>query len=156
MIKLGKWSKINLEANREIARIRSEKHIHSCEIKLDERCWGNTENHPCHKHKRNWYKSAPYLLSDYSQWVIGCPYCHDIIEKDPELTQKVFKRLRPKTLSELNIKSKTKEYMKNKTKLPKATAQKNKKADWMREHKCINCKKTLTGLLCTCGKLSVK
>lgn len=33
--------------------------------------------------------------------------------------------------------------------------QKTKKADWTKEHVCKYCKKTLSTLLCTCGKLSI-
>jgi hypothetical protein len=67
---------------------------------------------------------------------------HDDIESDKEATEKLFIKLR----GILPMKSKN-------TKL-KATQNKGKKADWMKPHKCF-CGKTLSGLLCSCGKLSI-
>ncbi len=143
-MKIGKVGKNAIEANKEIKKICDEKGIHSCEIKLNSNCWGSNELHPAHKNKRIWYRSCPELLSDYSQWILSCPYCHEQIEPNRKLTLETFKRLRPKTK------------MPKSTYKPKATKNKGNKADWMRLHKCKSCKTMLSGLLCTkCGKLSI-
>jgi len=145
MIKIGKVGKNAINANKEIKRICDEKGIHSCEIKLDSNCWGSSELHPAHKHKRIWYRSCPELLSDYNQWVLACPYCHEQIEPNKKLTLETFKRLRPKT-----------KYMQKSTYKSKSVKKKGNKADWMKPHKCCHCGNILSGLLCPkCGKLSI-
>ena len=143
-MKIGKVGKNAIEANKEIKKICDEKGIHSCEIKLNSNCWGSNELHPAHKHKRIWYRSCPELLSDYSQWILSCHYCHEQLEPNRKLTLETFKRLRPKTK------------MPKSTYKPKSTQKKGSKADWMRLHRCKSCKTMLSGLLCTkCGKLSI-
>ena len=144
-MKIGKVGKNAINANKIIKKICDEKGIHSCEIKLNSNCWGSNELHPAHKHKRIWYRSCPEMLSDYSQWILSCPYCHEHIEPNRKLTLETFKRLRPKTKN-----------MPKSTYKPKATQKKGNKADWMRIHKCKHCKVILSGLLCTkCGNISI-
>ena len=49
---------------------------------------------PAHKHKRAWYKGDVELLSDYKEWVCSCVSCHQKIEFNQELTDKIFKKCR--------------------------------------------------------------
>lgn len=143
-MKIGKVGKNAINANKEIKRICDEKLIHSCEIKLNSNCWGSNELHPAHKHKRIWYRSCPEMLSDYSQWILSCPYCHEQIEHNRKITLETFKRLRPKTK------------MPKSTYKSKVTKKKGNKPDWARLHRCKHCKTMLSGLLCTkCGNLSI-
>ena len=141
-MKIGKVGRNAINANKEIKRICDEKGIHSCEIKLNGNCWGSSEIHPAHKHKRIWYRSCPELLSDFNQWILACPYCHEKLEYDKKLTLETFKRLRSKTK---NMPKPIKQ---------KATKRKGNKVNWMLPHKC-HCGNILSGLLCPkCGKLS--
>lgn len=139
-MKIGKVGKNAINANKVIKKICDEKGIHKCEIGLSG-CWISNELHPAHKHKRIWYRSCPELLSDFNQWILACPVCHEKLEYEKELTLETFKRLRPKT------------------KMPKSTYKsknKSNKPDWSRLHKCKSCKTMLSGLLCTkCGNISI-
>ena len=142
-MKIGKVGKNAIQANKDIKKICDEKGIHKCEVGLSG-CWVSNELHPAHKHKRIWYRSCPELLSDFSQWILSCPVCHQKLEYDKKLTLETFKRLRPKTK------------MPKSTYKPKATQKKGNKADWMMLHRCKSCKTMLSGLLCTkCGDISI-
>ena len=140
-MKIGKVGKNAINANKIIKKICDEKGIHSCEIKLNSNCWGSNELHPAHKNKRIWYRSCPELLSDYSQWILSCPYCHEKLEPNRKLTLETFKRLRPK--------------MPKSTYKPKATQKKGNKVNWMLPHKC-KCGKITSLLICEkCKKISI-
>lgn len=92
MNQLGKIGKINQKANKKILVMFEEHNINRCEIQLP-----GCQNYilqRVHRHKRHWYRSCPELLWDYKQVVCGCHYCHEIIERDPELTEKIFLRIR--------------------------------------------------------------
>jgi hypothetical protein len=91
--KIGKIGLINLEVNRKIKEMFLEKGIDKCEIRLPG-CMITWPLAPAHRHKRVWYYSQPELLSDFSQFVLACQRCHEKIENDKDLTEKVFKRLR--------------------------------------------------------------
>lgn len=95
--KIGKVGDANIKARKIIAAICEEKGLNYCEIRFnkDVQCMGNWPLAPAHLHKRAWYKGDVALLSDYNQWVVACQVCHDHMEHDAELTQKVFKKLRP-------------------------------------------------------------
>jgi hypothetical protein len=90
---LGKIGKINVKARKEIARIAEEKGITRCEIQYNDRCMGEAHA-PAHRHSRTWYRSQPELLSDYSEWVGACQYCHSIMDAT-KAQEEVFERLRP-------------------------------------------------------------
>ena len=92
--KVGKVGNANREARSTIADICEEKGLNFCEIRLDG-CMGNWPLAPAHRHKRAWYKGDAILLADYNQWVVACQICHDQIEHNAELTEEVFKKLRP-------------------------------------------------------------
>lgn len=97
MKKVGKVGKANKNSRDIIAKICEEKGLNYCEIRFnkDVVCLGNWPLAPAHLHKRAWYKGNVELLADFSQWVVACQVCHDQIEHDAELTEKVFKKLRP-------------------------------------------------------------
>lgn len=86
------WSKINLEARREIATTCREYGWTYCMLHLPG-CTGSA-NDPAHRHKRIYYKHNPKLLYDVRQWLPACRNCHNIIEKDRNLTQLLFNLLR--------------------------------------------------------------
>ena len=91
--KIGKRGRANLEANRRLKELYQDLGIRYCEIRLPG-CLINNYLQFCHRHKRDWYKGNVDLLSDYNQTVIGCQHCHDKIEVDKKLTEKVFNKLR--------------------------------------------------------------
>lgn len=91
--KLGKVGMANREARKMIADIAQEKGLTYCEI-MGEGCLGSMYLAPAHRHKRAWYKGDANLLADYKQWVSACQVCHDNMEHDAELTEKMFKQLR--------------------------------------------------------------
>lgn len=97
MKKIGKVGKANTEARKIIVEICEEKGLNYCEIRFnkDVQCLGSWPLAPAHLHKRAWYKGNVELLADFNQWVVACQVCHDRIEHDKELTEKVFKKLRP-------------------------------------------------------------
>jgi hypothetical protein len=138
---MSDYNKINKEANQILKAEYFIRKIFRCEVKL-EGCWNDRQSWH-HKHKRNWYKSRPELLSEYSQTIGICNHCHDILEKDSKLTAYYFKKLRG---NEMNL---------SKKKPIKAIKKSSKKADWMRSHKCKHCGNILSGLWCPkCGDLS--
>ena len=91
--RIGRIGKINLKANREIRKQVAVRRIEKCEIGL-EGCMPRFALCPAHRHKRIWYSGRYELLWHISQWLIGCPVCHNQIEGDKELTEEVFLRLR--------------------------------------------------------------
>ena len=91
--RIGKIGKANIEARKRIADIAEEKGLDYCEIRF-EGCMGRIFLAPAHRNKRAWYKGDIELLSDYNQWVSACTPCHDKIEHDKKLTEKVFLKLR--------------------------------------------------------------
>lgn len=73
-----------------------EKGITSCEIGLPG-CKRDNFLSFAHRHKRIFYYSEEKkkLLGDFSSVILCCTYpCHDTIEKDKELTEEYFIKLR--------------------------------------------------------------
>ena len=95
--KIGKVGEANRASRKIIADICEDKGLNYCEIRFnkDVQCMGSWPLAPAHLHKRAWYKGDVALLADYSQWVVACQVCHDRMENDADLTEKVFKKLRP-------------------------------------------------------------
>ena len=91
--KIGRTGKANLEANKIIKEMLSEVTYPHCELNLSG-CTRNLYLTIAHRHKRAWYKSDPQKLSDRKQWVIACSPCHNTIEHNKDLTEKVFDNLR--------------------------------------------------------------
>ena len=90
---IGKIGRRNIAANKKLKELFSNTSIRSCEIKLSG-CMGQFGLSFAHRHKRLWYRSSFALLSDFKQVVLACAYCHQEIEKDSELTERVFIKLR--------------------------------------------------------------
>ncbi len=152
MLKNGKQTEINKIANRILGKKYAELGINVCEIgrafydlALFKNCAKVWQGY-AHRHKRGWYKTRPEALAQVSQTVRACNSCHDVIEHNRELTEKIFKVLRPEGTAEPEVKimKKTKE---------KLTS---KKAAWAVRHQCKHCKATVSTLLCSnCGKISI-
>jgi hypothetical protein len=84
---------LNNKASRELNKLFSEKGVRWCELQLS-KC-----NNFClsyaHRHKRRWYYDKPdHLLWDHDQVAISCANCHEMIEKNKELTESTFLRVR--------------------------------------------------------------
>ena len=97
MIKIGKHTKVNREANKILVGIYQDLGIMSCEIRLDG-CTGSLFLGFAHKHKRGWYwergRDTLALLSSPQETVLGCTNCHLKIEVNEDLTKEIFKKLR--------------------------------------------------------------
>jgi hypothetical protein len=92
--KIGKTGKANIQSRKRIAEIAEEKGLTRCEIQFAG-CTVTWPLAPAHRHKRAWYQGDVELLADYNQWVAACQNCHDSIEHNEELTEEVFRKLRP-------------------------------------------------------------
>ncbi len=92
--KPGKRVKEWIRERAKLRRIYQKKGITSCEIRL-EGCMGVFGLSFAHKHKRVWYYDKPGLLGSFEETVRACAYCHTKIERDKQLTEEVFNRLRP-------------------------------------------------------------
>jgi len=81
------------ENKTKLIKLFKEKGITSCEIKLD-KCWGKNYLSFAHRHKRKYYLDKPELIIEFNQVVSACPYCHNAIEDNKELTEQIFIKLR--------------------------------------------------------------
>jgi RNA polymerase subunit RPABC4/transcription elongation factor Spt4 len=153
MIKAGKQTKINYEANKILHQKYSENgYGQSCEIgrafsdiTIFKNCTREWQGY-AHKHKRLWYRAQPEKLAYLTETVRACTNCHNVIEHSKELTEKVFSILRPDNMKEPT------------TKITKGQEKKlsSKKPAWMFNHPCKNCKRTTATLLCIyCGQMSI-
>ena len=93
MKQIGKIGKINIEANKKLKEIYEDKDIRYCELRL-EGCTISSFLTFAHRHKREWYRSKPELLSDFNQTLLACQNCHNKIEDSRELTEEKFNQLR--------------------------------------------------------------
>jgi hypothetical protein len=85
---------LNKKANIELKKLFEQKDIKTCELRFTG-CMNNYYLNFCHRHKRKWYYDKPdELLWDFSQVVLGCQQCHELIEGSKELTEIMFKKLR--------------------------------------------------------------
>lgn len=89
----GKVAQANTKARKLIGQKCEELGLNYCEIGL-EGCLQTWPLAPAHLHKRAWYKGDVSKLSDYSQWVVACQICHNLIEFNKDLTEETFVRLR--------------------------------------------------------------
>ena len=85
-------TEINKKANIEIVKQAKAKGIMYCEI-----CGSTIGLTRMHRHKRRWYYDKPdKLLWNRKQWIVACIHCHEKMEEDKELTEKIFLELRGK------------------------------------------------------------
>lgn len=86
-------TKINLKANKEIKKQIDKKQIYFCEACGKIFRWLTV----AHRHKRTYYyDKSDKLLWNYKQWIVACIHCHEKMEEDKELTEKIFLELRGK------------------------------------------------------------
>ena len=92
MIKSGKKTKAWNADKIALKKLFQEKGITDCELRLP----GCTNYFLtwAHRHKRSFYWSQPELLRDFCHVLLACVHCHQIIEKDPKLTEEMFAKLR--------------------------------------------------------------
>ena len=91
---MTKISEANKKSRRMIADQCEAMGLERCEIQSPG-CMVTFGVAPAHKHKRIWYHGDTNLLARYDEWVVACQFCHDKIEISRELTEEVFRRLRP-------------------------------------------------------------
>jgi len=91
MIKAGKRTKMNLEANKRMKQWCIDNDITRCE-----NC--NSDYYPtfAHRQKRRYYQTAAEL-SNPKEFLLLCLKCHELIEYDKELTEGMFICLRKTT-----------------------------------------------------------
>ena len=77
----------------KLKRIYQQKGITTCEVKL-EKCMRSFGLSFHHRKKRVEYYKCPEELGEFSETLLTCAFCHDCLEKDKELTKKVFNKLR--------------------------------------------------------------
>jgi hypothetical protein len=96
MNRIGKIGKRNLEANKKLKWIYNDYGITICELGF-KGCTMDNFLTFAHDHKRDWYKSKENIekLADFNHTVLACQNCHSILEDDKELTEEIFKKLRP-------------------------------------------------------------
>lgn len=92
--KQGVTGRANAAANRKMRELGILSSVTTCELHLDEECTKSLFLTPAHRHKRSWYKGDVTLLSDRAQVVGACSTCHEKIENDADLTEKMFRILR--------------------------------------------------------------
>lgn len=79
---------------KNLKEIYYDKGITTCELRF-KGCWINNALGFAHKKKRKEYLCDPASLGDFNETILACNHCHNIIEDNKELTEEVFKRLRP-------------------------------------------------------------
>jgi len=88
-MKIGKKALEWLQASDELEEIYLEKGITLCELRF-EGCWINSALHFAHLYKRN----DPRCEHTFQGTILACNPCHQKIEYDRDLTEKMFKKLR--------------------------------------------------------------
>jgi len=135
---MGKITKINVIASKKAKQTLEAHGITRCEVT------GSTNFLTiAHRFGRVYYRHMPELLWDINHIALLRQDIHTGIEGNDEETEKLFIKLRGKLpMTSINTKSKVKQ-------------KKGNKPNWMKPHKCCHCHKILSGLLCSCGKLSI-
>lgn len=99
----------NIDANKELDKIYSEKGIDYCELPFKHDCIKKEKYSNgqllrltyAHRHKRIWYKKEgrQHLLYSFNETLKACLNGHMIIENDRKLTNKLFIKLRGTALT---------------------------------------------------------
>ena len=92
--KIGKIGRRNLNASKTLKYIFNDYGITRCEL-----CGSDYALTFAHKERREWYRSAPSLLSDFKHAILLCQSCHSVLDDRSKTTEKeknnIFGRLRP-------------------------------------------------------------
>lgn len=93
-MKLGKIGKINIKANKFLSAMWLDMDVNYCEVKLGNCIGARMGLMNCHRHERIWYKenkcSRLVMLWDYKQVLRGCPACHENLDRDKTLRERIF------------------------------------------------------------------
>lgn len=153
MKQIGKVGKANIAANKKLNKEYKSRGLFHCEIGAFFKyqgvfadCWKIRQSY-CHRLDRIEYRGDMEDLGKFEETIGGCIHCHTIIDKpeNAELKEKLFVALRPK------------DKMAKKISIKCPQKKSSKKADWMREHKCVNCGRLVSSLICSsCGEWSMK
>jgi hypothetical protein len=92
--RIGKHGLIWWKAKQKLKEVFIEKGITTCELRFPG-CWHDDTLAFAHKEKRAFYRTRPKLLGSFSHVLLACNFCHDKIENDRELTEKMFALKRP-------------------------------------------------------------
>ena len=87
--KVKEWD----NARKKLKVIYEDRGIRYCEARLPGCCVSNFLSF-AHRQKRIEYYSKPELLGSFEETLLLCIHCHQKIENDKELTEKLFKQLR--------------------------------------------------------------
>lgn len=92
---MGKMYLRNKQANELIDQDIIEHDIRWCEARLPG-CLVTSFLQRAHRHKRDWYKTRgkEKLLYAHEQYIVACQSCHNLMEHDKKLTERVFSYLR--------------------------------------------------------------
>lgn len=82
---MGKITKLNKKANRRLKKQFQEAGITYCE-----KCGSMFGLTFAHRHKRLWYRSCPEKLWDMNEVALLCLKCHQEIEYNKALSERVF------------------------------------------------------------------
>ena len=93
-IKEKEWDRYRAK----LKKIFLKKGIDYCEINIDQdKCWKRNGLGFAHRHRRPYYYGnlKPYLGS-FNQALLGCPYCHTVMDepKNETLKESIFEDLR--------------------------------------------------------------
>ena len=91
--KIGRRGKKSILANKELVKLFTDKEIYFCELRFAGCMVGNMLSF-AHRHKRREYIGREEMLSNFNQVILGCIPCHMKIEKDAQLTERIFLVLR--------------------------------------------------------------
>lgn len=80
--KTNEWNKARIK----LKKIYERKGITTCEIRLPG-CWYDNALSFAHRYKRN----DPRCEHTFKRTILACVPCHDQIEYDSKLTEKMFK-----------------------------------------------------------------
>lgn len=94
MSKRGDALKFWMANKHKVIQDMKDRDIYGCEVRLDG-CNGMMFPTPAHRHKRDWYINRKELLIDIDEVIWACQRCHQKIENNKQLTEEVFKKLRP-------------------------------------------------------------
>lgn len=103
----------NKDANTKLDAIYKKRGIDYCELNISEHCLKKEKYSYgeklkltyAHRHKRVWYKNKPGMLHSFNETVRACIPCHEMIEHNRKLANKMFTLLRGKGLIKKGLKN---------------------------------------------------